>query len=1337
LRTSVILSALLPLLALAGCDGTTVKPDNTDTSIGVDDDTGVDGLVADISVSAASLDFGVVPLGTTATQTFTLANEGTGTLESTLSATTGFAPNTEEVWLLAGQYVEVTVSFTATTVGLQTGQLTINSNDPDEATFVVFLGANVVEESGDDLDGDGYTSDTDCNDNDAAVNPGVDEIWYDGVDANCDDLSDYDADGDGHDSADYGGDDCDDSDPALNPDAEESWYDGIDANCDGRSDYDADGDGYDAVEYGGDDCDDTDAAVSPGTLEDEANGIDDDCDGTVDETLSVSDADGDGWTETDGDCNDADATVNPGAAEVWYDGLDQDCSGGSDYDQDGDGAESDAYGGTDCLDTDALVGPGNAEIEGNGLDDDCDGVVDGTSMPDDIDGDGYLASVDDCDDTDGTVNPGATEVWYDGVDQDCSGGSDYDADGDSYDSADYFGTDCDDTDAAVYPGASDTWYDGIDTNCDGVDDYDADGDGQASSAYGGDDCDDTNAAIYLGAAETWYDGVDSDCSGGSDYDQDGDGYDSEDYLGGDCDDTDATIHPGVAEVWYDGVDQDCSGGSDYDQDGDGVTATAYGGFDCDDLDATISPSEAEVCDGVDNDCDGSVDDGVLPTWYADGDSDGYGLTARSTTSCSAPTGYVATGGDCDDSLNSVNPGEAEVCNSRDDDCDGLVDDGITATWYRDADSDGYGNSGTTTSTCSAPAGYVSNADDCDDTSNAVNPAATEVCDGLDQDCDGVADDGTGTTTYYADADSDGYGDASTSTTSCAMPSGYVTTSTDCLDTSNTVYPGATETCNGIDDDCDGTIDDGTGGSTTYYADTDGDGYGDATSTTTSCSAPEGYVTDATDCDDADVTSHPGASEVSYDAADNDCDGYQDDMVALNETDWTVLGELSSDAIGSWGVHVADDLNGDGDGELIVCAGSADYYYSSRYTISDPGLLSFHDDGTSGLDVDLTDGWYEYWGYEEDDALGSSFVVLGDIDGDGYTEIAVGSYTNNTYDNDDGQVYILDVYGESGSDSALSYYADGVIYGDDEDGYFGYSLAAGDFDGDGTPDLATGAPGQQSNRGRVYVTFDGDDLGTDLIDDTDSNFYVNGVSSNDYLGYDVAFGDFNDDGYDDLVASSPYDDDGGSNAGTAWIIAGASTRGSSGSVRGSSVSSVDTAVITGSAASDTLGGTNGSLSTGDIDDDGVVDLAVGVYGYDGYTSGGGGVWIYRGGTLSGSETVSTASYVVRGDGYLGYAVDMTGDVTGDGIVDLLAGAPAASSYGMVYLWEGGQATGTYTLPTDQYASWLGEASSDYFGASLSGLLDLDGDGRSEFAVSASGNDDGASGGGKVYVIPAYP
>jgi hypothetical protein len=144
---------------------------------------------------------------------------------------------------------------------------------------------------------------------------------------------------------------------------------------------------------------------------------------------------------------------------------------------------------------------------------------------------------------------------------------------------------------------------------------------------------------------------------------------------------------------------------------------------------------------VDNDCDGQVDEGAKSTFYQDADGDGYGNPGATTEACSAPDGYVTDNTDCDDADASVNPGATEICDGVDNDCDGQVDEGVQSTFYQDADGDGYGNPGATTEACSAPDGYVTDNTDCDDADDDVHPGATEVCNGIDDDCDGNVDEG--------------------------------------------------------------------------------------------------------------------------------------------------------------------------------------------------------------------------------------------------------------------------------------------------------------------------------------------------------------------------------------------------------------------------------------------------------------------------------------------------------------------------------------------------------------------------------------------------------------------
>ncbi len=151
--------------------------------------------------------------------------------------------------------------------------------------------------------------------------------------------------------------------------------------------------------------------------------------------------------------------------------------------------------------------------------------------------------------------------------------------------------------------------------------------------------------------------------------------------------------------------------------------------------------KAETCNGQDDDCDGQVDEGVQKTFYRDRDQDGFGDGKSPAQACAAPAGHVADGTDCDDASASVKPGGAEACNGKDDDCDGQIDEGVKATFYRDADGDGHGAAATSTAACSAPAGWVAAATDCDDGNAAVSPSAVEACNHVDDNCSGAVDEG--------------------------------------------------------------------------------------------------------------------------------------------------------------------------------------------------------------------------------------------------------------------------------------------------------------------------------------------------------------------------------------------------------------------------------------------------------------------------------------------------------------------------------------------------------------------------------------------------------------------
>ena len=587
---------------------------------------------------------------------------------------------------------------------------------------------------------------------------------------------------------------------------------------------------------------------------------------------SQSDLDGDGFGSDAScpadyvDCDDGLEQVNPAAFDICADGIDQDCDGAdrectcAEADADGDG-----YGTTpdcpivDCDDTNIDVFPGAPETC-NGVDDDCDGTVDDGY---DNDADGWTTCAGDCNDGNDEAYPGAAEIC-DGVDNDCNGQADeegaddcevyyedLDADGYGagvsmclcYPDAPYtspYGTDCDELNANVHPGATES-CNSLDDDCDGDVDEGFDTDGDSWTTCAG-DCDDTDADTYPLAPEIC-DGLDNDCNLAAD--EDVDAIDCVDfYLDADDDNYGIT---GDSQCW-------CQATANYRGDLEG---------DCNDGDPAIHPTATEICNNVDDDCNGNVDDGVtFTTYFQDADGDGHGNAASSQSTCDgAPVGdWALTDDDCDDTDPLNYPGNVESCDGEDNDCDGLVDDGVVyVTWYHDGDGDGHGDPADSETQCSGPPGvdWVQVGDDCDDGDAANHPDNTEICDLQDNDCDGNVDEGL-------DGDGDGY-------TECAG---------DCNDGNAVIYPYAPEICDGLNNDCDNEVDEGQNGlyCATYYMDADGDTYGDGSDSQCLCDPDyvNGYdAGNGSDCDDGDAAIHPGAAE-ECDGVDNNCAGGVDE-----------------------------------------------------------------------------------------------------------------------------------------------------------------------------------------------------------------------------------------------------------------------------------------------------------------------------------------------------------------------------------------------------------------------------------------------------------------------------
>ncbi len=290
-------------------------------------------------------------------------------------------------------------------------------------------------------------------------------------------------------------------------------------------------------------------------------------------------------------------------------------------------------------------------------------------------------------------------------------------------------------------------------------------------------------------------------------------------------------HSSWDATWYPrgpGADPDTAV-PDLDQDGDGWSSPE----DCDDEDPSVHPDAEEHCDGVDEDCDGAVDEDPVDagSWYADGDGDGWGTDNHSELACTQPSGKVAEAGDCDDGDPSVHPGADETCNGQDDDCDHEIDEDVIdgETWYTDADGDGWGDPHAAIRACEQPSDSVEEdwAGDCDDTDPAVHPDASEQLDGLDNDCNGEIDEGT---TAWDDD-----GDCACELAPCtgsAEPSCTALEGGDCDDGDASIGPGAWDEpdpsyvdadCDGIDGDADGSV---------FVDPYDGDDLNDGLSTST-------------------------------------------------------------------------------------------------------------------------------------------------------------------------------------------------------------------------------------------------------------------------------------------------------------------------------------------------------------------------------------------------------------------------------------------------------------------------------------------------------------------------
>ncbi|MDZ4712487.1 MAG: integrin alpha, partial [bacterium] len=406
------------------------------------------------------------------------------------------------------------------------------------------------------------------------------------------------------------------------------------------------------------------------------------------------------------------------------------------------------------------------------------------------------------------------------------------------------------------------------------------------------------------------------------------------------------------------------------------------------------------------------------------------------------------------------------------------------------------------------------------------------------------------------------------------------------------------------------------------------------------------------------------------------------------------------------VSSAGDVNGDGYSDVII---GAPYYDNGE--VNEGAAFVYHG-SISGLS--LTSNWIAE-GNQPVAEFGTSVSSAGDVNGDGYSDVIVGSSKYDNPENDEGKVFVY-----HGSSTGLSVTSNWSAESNQSNAYFGNSVStAGDVNGDGYSDVIVGAnffDNGNTNEGGAFV-YHGSSSGLTLI----SNWSAEGNQSNSNFGWSVSTaGDVNGDGYSDVIIGAQNYDNGQSNEGGAFVYHGSGT-GLSLTTNWTGESNQGSALYGWSVS-----------SAGDVNGDGYSDIIVGAKNFDNPESNEGRAYVYQGSSTGLSATSNWTNEANIANSEFGNSVSSAGDVNGDGYSDVIIGAlafdNAQSNAGKVYIYNG-SATGLSGIE-----NWTAEGNQQdaYFGLSVSTAGDINGDGYSDVIIGSGNFDNGNVNEGAAYV-----